>query len=160
MTSEAAKPGRIVLDQVNIVVGDMAAAVDFYRLLGLDIPATEPGWDEHHRSVALDSEASDGRLDFDLDSREFAAYWGGGEPGEPPAAGLVLGFRVATRDAVDELYQRITTAGHTGRRAPYDTFWGARYAIVEDPDGTPVGLMSPPDDAHRASPPPPSEFTG
>lgn len=159
MTSEAAKPGRIVLDQVNIVVGDMAAAVDFYRLLGLDIPATEPGWDEHHRSVALDSEASDGRLDFDLDSRECAAYWGGG-PDEPVATGPVLGFRVATREAVDDMYQRVLAAGHAGRRAPYDTFWGARYAIVEDPNGTLVGLMSPPDDAHRVAPPSPSEFAG
>ena len=159
MTSEAAKPGRIVLDQVNIVVGDMAAAVDFYRLLGLDIPATEPGWDEHHRSVALDSEASDGRLDFDLDSREFAAYWGG-RSDEPVATGPMLGFRVATREAVDDLYQRVLAVGHAGRRTPYDTFWGARYAIVEDPDGTPVGFMSPPDDARRVPPPSPSEFAG
>jgi uncharacterized glyoxalase superfamily protein PhnB len=36
---------------------------------------------------------------------------------------------------------------------PWDAFWGARYAIVEDPDGIAVGLMSPisPD---RRSPPP------
>ena len=25
----------------------------------------------------------------------------------------------------------------------YDAFWGARYAIVEDPDGHTVGLMGP-----------------
>ena len=159
MTSEGGTPGRIVLDQVNLVVGDMAAAVDFYRLLGLDIPATEPGWDEHHRTVAFDPEASGEQLDFDLDSREFAAHWAGG-PDEPVATGPVLGFRLASREAVDQRYEQITAAGYTGRRAPYDAFWGARYAIVEDPDGTPVGLMSPPDDARRAPPPPPSEFAG
>ena len=158
MTSEGAKPGRIVLNQVNLVVGHMAAAVDFYRLLGLDIPAAEPGWDEHHRSVAAGPDTGE-ELDFDLDSRQFAAYWGGGPDG-PMATGPLLGFRVDDREAVDRLYEQITAAGHTGRRAPYDTFWGARYAVVEDPDGTPVGLMSLPDDAHRASPPPPSEFTG
>lgn len=156
MTSEAAKPGRIVLDQINLVVSNMAAAVDFYRLLGLDIPATEPGWDEHHRSVAAGFEAGD-EFDFDLDSRPFATYWGGG-PDEPLATGPVLGFRLATRAAVDQLYQQITAAGYTGRRAPWDTFWGARYAVVDDPDGTPVGLMSPPAATQRTAAPSPSEF--
>ena len=34
-----------------------------------------------------------------------------------------------------------------------DSFWGARYAIVEDPDGIAVGLMSPISAKHRAPPP-------
>ena len=33
---------RAVLDQLNIVVRDMDAAVDFYRRLGLEIPDTLP----------------------------------------------------------------------------------------------------------------------
>jgi hypothetical protein len=32
-------------------------------------------------------------------------------------------------------------------------FWGARYAIIEDPDGIAVGVMSP-ISADRKSPPP------
>ena len=90
MTSEGAKRDRIVLNQVNLVVGNMAAAVDFYQLLGLDIPATEPGWDENHRSVATGSEVSD-EIEFDLDSRQFAAYWGGA-PDETIPTGPVLGI--------------------------------------------------------------------
>ena len=156
MTSKRTKPGQVALNKVNLVVGDMAAAVDFYRLLGLVIPATEASWDEHHRSVAFEAEAG-GELDFDLDSRPFAAYWGGGADESAPT-GPVLGFGVATRSDVDRLYQQIIAAGHAGRRAPYNTFWGARYAIVEDPDGTPIGLMSPPNAADRTSPPSPAEF--
>jgi uncharacterized glyoxalase superfamily protein PhnB len=38
-------------------------------------------------------------------------------------------------------------------QAPYDAFWGARYAIIEDPDGVAVGLMSP-RSAEMRSPPP------
>ena len=36
---------------------------------------------------------------------------------------------------------------------PYDAIWGARYAVIEDPDGLAVGLMSAvsPD---KKSPPP------
>jgi uncharacterized glyoxalase superfamily protein PhnB len=32
-------------------------------------------------------------------------------------------------------------------------FWGARYAIVEDPDGNHVGVMSPSDPDRRRAPP-------
>jgi hypothetical protein len=38
-------------------------------------------------------------------------------------------------------------------QVPYDAFWGARYAIVADPDGNEVGLMSPRDDDRRSFPP-------
>ena len=40
-----------------------------------------------------------------------------------------------------------------GHKAPEDAFWGARDAIVEDPDGSSVGIMSPIDDAMRREPP-------
>ena len=36
---------------------------------------------------------------------------------------------------------------------PFDAFWGARYAIVADPDGNDVGLMSPIDESRRTWPP-------
>ena len=48
-----------------------------------------------------------------------------------------------TRDDVDARYADLTGAGYTGIQSPFDAFWGARYAIVADPDGTHVGLMSP-----------------
>ena len=34
-------------------------------------------------------------------------------------------------------------SGYAGLQPPHDAFWGARYAIIEDPDGIAVGLMSP-----------------
>jgi uncharacterized glyoxalase superfamily protein PhnB len=36
---------------------------------------------------------------------------------------------------------------------PCDGFWGSRYAIVEDPDGRAVGLLSPVEDRYRSPPP-------
>ncbi len=53
--------------------------------------------------------------------------------------GAVLGVSVASRDKVDEVYAGLVDAGYPGRQPPYDAFWGSRYAIVEDPDGNPVG---------------------
>ena len=45
------------------------------------------------------------------------------------------------------MYADLTGAGYRGQQPPYDAFWGARYAVVEDPDGNAVGLMSPSDPA-------------
>jgi uncharacterized glyoxalase superfamily protein PhnB len=50
---------------------------------------------------------------------------------------------VPTRDAVDDLYREMVSAGYRGLQEPWDAFWGARYAVIEDPDGIGVGLMSP-----------------
>jgi uncharacterized glyoxalase superfamily protein PhnB len=135
---------RPVFDQINLVVHDMDAAVAFYRVLGLDIPDTLPEWQPHHRS------ATEQRSDFDLDSAHFARMWNVGSRGTP-----VVGFRLTTRAAVDATYERIVAAGYRAQQPPYDAFWGARFAVVEDPDGNAVGLMSPSDDAFRSDPPTP-----
>ena len=140
---------RPVLDQLNIVVRDMEAAVDFYRLLGLEIPETLPEWQAHHRTADIG-----GEVDLELDSTAFIPQWDAGWPASQP--GVVVGFRVAKREDVDDLYEELIGAGHVGQQAPYDTFWGARYAIVEDPSGNAVGLMSPIDPARRSRPAPPS----
>jgi catechol 2,3-dioxygenase-like lactoylglutathione lyase family enzyme len=134
-----------VIDQFNLVVGDMGASVAFYRLVGFEIPEGDETWDPHHRSVSA------GGLDLDLDSTQFAAQW---NPGWRGGMG-VLGVKVASRAAVDERHDVLTKAGHRSQLAPMDAFWGARYAIVEDPDGNPVGIMSPADPAYRSEPPAP-----
>ena len=127
---------RPVLDQLNLVVGDMDAMVQFYARLGVEIPPRDPVWDPHHRSAVV----TDG-MDFDLDSTAFAERWDEGWPSG--RAGVVIGFRLPSREAVDATYADLTSAGYAGQQRPYDAFWGARYAIVEDPDGHTVGLMGP-----------------
>jgi hypothetical protein len=47
----------------------------------------------------------------------------------------------------------MTSAGYRGLQAPCDAFWGARYAVIEDPDGLVVGLVSEMSAAHKAPPP-------
>jgi uncharacterized glyoxalase superfamily protein PhnB len=125
---------RPILDQINLVVNDMDASLAFYRRLGVDLPEYQPEWDAHHRSAKIG-----GGLDFDLDSAVFASQRNEGSRG--PAC--VIGFKVSSSEAVDALFADLTAAGYTGQQAPYDAFWGARYAIVQDPDGNPVGLMGP-----------------
>jgi catechol 2,3-dioxygenase-like lactoylglutathione lyase family enzyme len=130
-------------DQINLVVSDMDAAVAFYKRLGLKIPDTDPSWQAHHRTAEVG-----GGLDLDLDSEKFARHWNRGWNG----GRVVIGFKVDTRDQVDDLYQELTDSGYRGQQPPYDAFWGARYAVIEDPDGNPVGVMSPVDPARRSDP--------
>ena len=140
--------GRPVLNQLNLVVGDMEAMAAFYRLLGVEIGAPPAPWDQHHRTAEMP-----GRIDLDLDSGAFAAEWNAGWP--PGRTGAVIGFGVPSREAVDERYETLAAAGYATQQPPYDAFWGARYAVVVDPDGNAVGLMSPIDEAHRSAPPEP-----
>jgi catechol 2,3-dioxygenase-like lactoylglutathione lyase family enzyme len=124
--------------QFNLVVRDMAASVAFYRLLGLDIPDTDPEWDHRHRSVG----GSGAGIHLDLDSEEFAREWDTGWVDGPGRMG-VLGFHLDSSAEVDELYEAVVAAGFLGEQEPYDAAWGSRYAVVQDPDGNPVGLMGP-----------------
>jgi Glyoxalase/Bleomycin resistance protein/Dioxygenase superfamily len=94
------------------------------------------------------------RLRLELDSAAFARVWNQGWSASPDLLGrIVLGFNVAARDDVDRLYAELTGAGYAGLAPPYDAFWGARYAIVEDPNGVAVGVMSPIDPARKTWPP-------
>src|SRR5215210_500287 len=114
---------RPTFDQINLVVRGMGPTVEFYRLLGVDFEDPSAPWDEHHRTA----QTRDG-LDLEIDSSRFASQWNHGWP--DGREGVVLGFRVIERDAVDAIYTRLTEAGHVGQQPPYDAFWGARYALV------------------------------
>lgn len=134
-----------VFSQFNLVVNDMERSVAFYRRLGLEIAdVAEPrsAWAAHHR----DAEGGDARLE--LDSATFTRHYDAGFNGR----GGILGFSLERREDVDELHASLVAAGYTSEQEPYDAFWGARYAVVEDPDGNPVGLMSPIDPSLKSDP--------
>ena len=79
---------------------------------------------------------------------------GGTRPGERhPVHVAVLTFQVEERTEVDGIYSDLTSAGYEGRQPPFDAFFGARYAIVADPDGNDVAIMSAPDPERRVWPP-------
>jgi predicted lactoylglutathione lyase len=145
-------PTGIRLSQLNLVVTDVEASRAFYSRLGLDFGnAHDPVWDNHHVSAQGEPDTADG-LHVDLDSASFATKWNTGWPG---GSGVVVGFSVPTRQGVDDLADELVAAGAPVQQAPFDAFWGARYAVVSDPDGNAVGLMSPMDDAMRSEAPSP-----
>lgn len=146
--AEMAHDSGPVLYQINLIVRDMDAMAAFYRRLGAAIEDGQASWDRHHRNGVMTA----GReLAFDLDSPEFASRWDEGWPAGK--AGVVIGFRLSTREAVDQTYAELVESGSVSQQPPSDAFWGARYAVVEDPDGNSVGLVSPLDPAKRSAPP-------
>jgi catechol 2,3-dioxygenase-like lactoylglutathione lyase family enzyme len=143
------------LDQINVVCGDIDASIAFYRRLGVEIPdaavwRTPTG--AHH--VSAGDRSADQAIDFDLDSTAFAERWNSGWKGRTDLKGrVVVGFSVPTRIAVDDVFRDMTGAGYRGLQEPHDAFWGARYAIIEDPNGIAVGVMSPVSPDKKTPPP-------
>ncbi len=123
------------LDLVGLIVNDMAASLAFYRRLGFDIPPEADS--EGH------VESSAGGLRIAWDSvdviRSFDPEW------IPPVGGRRIGlaFLCDSPAEVDELFAELTAAGYPSHKAPWDAFWGQRYAVVLDPDDNPVDLFAP-----------------
>lgn len=128
---------QLTFATIELVVSDMASTLAFYRRLGLDIPTgadTEP-----HVEVVLGGGL---HLAFDTEDtiRSFDRGWTRPSGGGHRAA---LAFACADPGDVDRAWTELTGAGHEGHLAPWDAFWGMRYAVVRDPDGTPVDLFAP-----------------
>lgn len=125
---------RVTSTAIEIVAKDLEKSLEFYRLLGLPVPEVEGP----HVEVEL---PGGGKLAFDTE--EIIA---GLHPGwTPPASAgrVTIGFELNSVAAVDALYENLTAAGYPGVLAPFDAFWGHRYATVEDSDGTAVDLYAP-----------------
>jgi uncharacterized glyoxalase superfamily protein PhnB len=123
------------LAAIGITSHDIPETCRFYRTLGVDVP--EPPAGEDHVEATLPSGL---RLMFDTEElmRQLDADW-------QPATGHAITLAFECKDAadVDATYARLTEAGFSGTKEPYDAFWGQRYANVDDPDGNDVALFAP-----------------
>jgi uncharacterized glyoxalase superfamily protein PhnB len=61
---------------------------------------------------------------------------------EPKGHRMNLAFRCADPAEVDAVHATVTKAGYASKTAPWDAFWGQRYAQVVDPDGNVVDLFA------------------
>jgi uncharacterized glyoxalase superfamily protein PhnB len=122
------------LYMVGVIVEDMPRAVEFYRRLGVEIPAgseTKP-----HVEVKMSG------LTFFLTDRRTNAKW---DPANTPASGgyrMILEFYLETREAVDAKYAEMTGYGYASHVAPYQTPFNAYFAMINDPDGNTILLSA------------------
>jgi uncharacterized glyoxalase superfamily protein PhnB len=123
------------LSVIGIVVEDMGRALAFYRRLGLDVAASADS--EPHVEAMLPGGL---KVAWDTEDtiRSFDPEWQRGAN-----HGMSLAFGLDSPADVDATYQELVDAGYTGHKAPWDAFWGMRYAMVRDPDGNGVDLFSP-----------------
>ena len=121
------------LDAIGIVCGNLKMAIRFYRILGLNLVEKGP---DHWEGM------TPGGVRIMLDSvdlmKKINPDWE-----EPVGSGVILCFKQASPGKGDELFLKVIEAGFKPVKAPWDTFWGQRYASVEDPDGNQIDLFAP-----------------
>ena len=121
------------LNAIGITVSDLRRSLQFYRLLGLDLPEDS---DEDHVEATM---ANGTRLMFDPEEviRSFLPEWTRDDGNQ-----VSLAFECASPAELDEVYARVVAAGFEGEKEPWDAFWGQRYALLGDPDGVRVNLYA------------------
>jgi uncharacterized glyoxalase superfamily protein PhnB len=126
------------LDVVGVIVSDLHRAVEFYRRLGLQFPENVDPIGHGHVEASL-SVGLRFTLDTEDSIRSFDPDW------VRPVGGhrVAVAFRCESPEEVDRLYRELTDSGAHGHRAPWNAFWGQRYAQVKDPDGSVVDLFAP-----------------
>lgn len=131
---------QVRLDAVALTAADMATTLAFYRRLGCTF--AENADTEEHSETDLGGV----RLMFDAWSMLVSGGLVGPDDEPPsfdrPRDGASLAARCGSPAQVDELYASFAAGGY-GVTEPWDAFWGQRYAVLRDPDGTQVDLYAP-----------------
>ena len=126
---------------IYVFSSNLDASVRFYRALGLDVEVVGD-------MLARASWGSGVMLEIGADmlTRSYDPGW----QREGGPSKVTINLELESRKAVDERYGLLHEAGYSGHLAPIDAQWGARFAIIEDPDGNYIGMHSPRDrDAER-----------
>ena len=120
------------LNAIGIVSTDLSASIRFYGLLGVAFPAP----DGDHVEATLPN-----GLRLMLDGltlvKELDKDWT-----EPKGHRMGLAFECGSPAEVDAVHAKVSAAGYASKTAPWDAFWGQRYAQVIDPDGNVVDLFA------------------
>ena len=119
---------------IDIVVADMGKALAFYRTLGLESAAE----DDHgpQANVYTPGGATLGFLTEAL-MRRADPHWV-----TPIGQRVTFACKCDSPAEVDATYAKVVAAGYTGLKAPWDSPWGQRYAMLKDPDGNRVDVYA------------------
>ncbi|UQN05096.1 VOC family protein [Deinococcus sp. QL22] len=131
----------LTFNYVSFVVADLERSLDFYRTLGLPIPAgahlnSEGGPEQH---VEIDQNGL--RIAWETEDLVQRVYPGWVAPPKGQAR-IGAALEAGTPAEVDAACERLQAQGYEVETAPYDAFWGQRYATVTDPDGNSVDVFA------------------
>ena len=129
------------LYMVGLITQDMGKSQEFYRRLGLAIPAGSQH--EPHIEVKMG-----GEFTFFLDTRAFGP--------EKPASGKTLEncrvlfeYYLESQEAVEAKYAELIEYGYQSYRAPFIFANGMCFALVNDPDGNTILLSGDGEDTQK-----------
>jgi uncharacterized glyoxalase superfamily protein PhnB len=125
-------------DAIGVIVSDLQRSAAFYRSLGLAFPDSADPEGHGHAEAPLA-----GGLRFMLDTEESVRSF---DPDWAPPSGsprMAIAFLCDSPEEVDRLHDELVGQGATSIRAPWDAFWGQRYASLTDPDGNAFDLFAP-----------------
>ncbi len=121
------------LSMVGLMVRDMAASLEFYRRLGIEIPEGSEVKPFVQKRMQSGVSIFWDTIFADKYDPEREAPKGGYQ--------VMLEFFLEDEGAVDSKYEEMTRHGYRGRREPVRTF-GPYAAMVDDPDGNVVLLTA------------------
>jgi catechol 2,3-dioxygenase-like lactoylglutathione lyase family enzyme len=120
------------LYMVGLTVQNMDKAQEFYRRLGVVIPAGSQN--EPHVEVKMGEEFT-----FFLDTRNFGPEESAA--GEmPETARVIFEYYLKSQAAVEAKYAELIDYGYQSYRAPFTFANGMCFAFVNDPDGNTILL--------------------
>ena len=131
-----AAPHKVRFGMMVLYVRDLQQSIDFYRLLGLDVPDPHP---EHPVSAYELANGITMIIATDAIARRFDPGWVRPDRGYQQ----LMEFFVDDEPQVDDVWNRLTSAGYHGRTAPGNLI-GPYATLVEDPDGNVVMITSEP----------------
>ena len=126
---------NISLSLVVVRASDVLAALEFYRLLGLDFVQEQHGSGPIHHSCEL------GGIVMEIYPQKSSAPSASAPSAEQTT---MLGLGVAS---LDEALSRLEAVGVKPKLAPQDADWG-RWSDVTDPDGRTIQLSEAPKQAN------------
>ncbi len=121
-------------DAIGIVSENPQRSIEFYGILGVELK-------QYENSGHFEGKTPSG-VRFMLDTADVIRSF---EPGwkKTRGNGISLCFLQSSARGVDEVFAKLQKAGFEIVKAPWDAFWGHRYACVKDPDGIQIDLFAP-----------------
>ncbi len=120
---------------VEIISSDLRRTVTFYRALGADLP------DPAAQDLESHLECDIGSLRLMIDTEEtmlsFSTDTWSGSSGR-----ITLAAACNSPAEVDQRHDELAALGGGSHVAPFDAFWGQRFATVLDPDGVRIDLYA------------------
>ncbi|QQA43617.1 VOC family protein [Pelagovum pacificum] len=121
------------IDAVSVTTTDMEATVAFYTALGFDFAGVDLSADHVEPAAA--------GIRLMIDSAALIEKLTGEVP--RPANHAAFAILCDSPAEVDGKAAAVADAGFSVQTAPWDAFWGQRYATVVDPAGYHVDLFAP-----------------